>query len=181
MISVIICITGKIATGKSTVSQFFVNRGFEYINVDQLGHRAFEMNLEQIKRTFGTTNRSEIAHIVFKDVEKLKILESIVHPTMMELLKKELKSKNNKNTVIEAAIKRRLGINCCDLTITVLSDEKNIKERLKGRYDEELIDKILQRQSDIEPEGIIVTNNSSTEDLTSKLEEIYSHYILKKD
>ncbi|AMW33120.1 dephospho-CoA kinase [Fervidobacterium islandicum] len=169
----VICVTGKIATGKSTVSQFFAQRGFEYINVDKLGHIAFEMNKENIKQTFGTCDRKEIAKIVFADPQKLKLLESIVHPTMMRLLKDELETRKGKDIVIEAAIKRRLGIDCCDITITVVCDKKVIKERLKERYDEDLIEEILERQSDIEPEGIVIENNSSPEELQAQLEKIY--------
>jgi dephospho-CoA kinase len=177
VVSVIICVTGKIATGKSTVSKFFVNHGFEYINVDHLGHAAFELNLERIENTFGKSDRKEIAKIVFNDSEKLKLLESIVHPTMMELLNENIKKSEGKNIVVEAAIKRRLGIKCCDLTITVVADENIIKERLKGRYDEKLVEEILKRQSDIEPEGIILENNSNLEELLAKLEKIYNEYI----
>lgn len=175
----IICVTGKIATGKSTVSQFFVKKGFDYINVDKLGHLAFEMNKEHINKVFGTCDRKEVAKIVFSDAKKLALLESIVHPTMIELLKNELNSRRGKDIVIEAAIKRRLGIDCCDITITVLSDENVIKERLKGRYEEGLIEKILERQKDIEPEGIIIINNSSIEDLHVQLEKIYEQLIKK--
>ncbi|WP_448378912.1 dephospho-CoA kinase [Fervidobacterium sp.] len=175
----VVCVTGKIATGKSTVSQFFAQKGFEYINVDKLGHIAFEMNKEHINKVFGTCNRKEVAKIVFSDTEKLALLESIVHPTMLELLKIELDSRKGKDIIIEAAIKRRLGIDCCDITITVVCDENVIKERLKGRYEEELIEKILERQKDVEPEGIIVTNNSSIEDLNNQLEKIYEQIIKK--
>jgi len=96
---------------------------------------------------------------------------------MLKLLKNELDARKGKDIVIEAAIKRRLGINCCDITITVVCDENVIKERLKGRYEEELIEKILERQKDIEPEGIIVVNNSSLEDLNNQLEKIYEQII----
>jgi dephospho-CoA kinase len=173
----VVCVTGKIATGKSSVSQFFARKGFDYINVDELGHHAFEINKERIKSVFGTCNRKEVAKIVFSDAGKLALLESIVHPTMLELLKKELDARRGKDIVIEAAIKRRLGIDCCDITITVVSDESAIKKRLKGRYDEELIEKILERQKDIEPEGIIVINNSSLEDLNNQLEKIYEQLV----
>ncbi|MGB9795797.1 dephospho-CoA kinase [Fervidobacterium gondwanense] len=172
-----ICVTGKIATGKSTVSKFFVEKGFEYINVDELGHKAFELNKETIKRTFGTDDRKEVGKIVFASEEKLRQLEQIVHPTMMKLLDERIEKLKGKDIVIEAAIKRRLGIKNCDLTITVTASREIIKERLKERYDEKTIEEILKRQEDVVEEGIVIENNDGIEELLGKLERVYEEYI----
>ncbi|MGQ9856519.1 MAG: dephospho-CoA kinase [Fervidobacterium sp.] len=176
----IICITGKIATGKSTVSKFFVERGFEYINVDELGHIAFEMNKKIIKETFGTDDRKEVGKIVFASEAKLRQLEQIVHPAMLELLNKKVEELKGKDIVIEAAIKRRLGIKNCDLTITVVAGKETIKQRLKGRYDEKIVEEILKRQEDIIEEGIVVENNGKIEELLERLVEIYEEYVSKE-
>ena len=61
----IICVTGKIGTGKSTVSKFFEQKGFHYINMDELGHDAFQKNIEKIRKAFGETDRKKISQIVF--------------------------------------------------------------------------------------------------------------------
>lgn len=169
----IICITGKIGTGKSTVSKFFEQKGFSYINMDEFGHDAFQKNIEKIRRIFGETDRKKISQIVFGDPEKLKLLENITHPTMMEILKETLEKLNGKDVVIEAAIKRRLGIRQCDETITVVSNIETIKRRLKERYSPERIDEILKQQEDIVEEGIIVQNDGTVEQLYARLEEIF--------
>ncbi|MGC8902880.1 MAG: dephospho-CoA kinase [Fervidobacterium sp.] len=169
----IICVTGKIGTGKSTVSRFFENLGFAYINVDKLGHIAFEMNIEKILNAFGTRERKEIVTLVFKDQQKLRMLESIVHPTIRQLLEEELKKHNGKNIVVEAAIRRRLQINCCDVILTVVSSIENIKKRLSGKYPEDLIVEILEKQDDVFEEGIVVENNGTIEELEKQLENIW--------
>jgi len=175
----IICVTGKIGTGKSTVSSFFEKLGFVYINVDKLGHRAFELNKELIKREFGTSDRKEVGKIVFSDSKKLEKLESLVHPTMKMLFNEEIQRFSSKDIIIEAAIKRRLNINCCDFIITVVSDTEIIKERLKDRYTPDLIDEILKRQEDVIEEGIVVRNNGTIEELNEKLRVIWEEYIQK--
>lgn len=169
----IICVTGKIGTGKSTVSLFFKNLGFVYIDVDKLGHKAFELNADLIRNEFGTSDRKEVGKIVFSNSEKLRKLESLVHPTLKELLDKELQKNVGKHIVIEAAIKRRLNINFCDLVITVVADKQVIKERLKGRYTPELVDKILNLQEDILEEGIVIKNNGTYEELVENLRKIW--------
>ena len=169
----IICVTGKIGTGKSTVSKFFEQKGFHYINMDELGHDAFQKNIEKIRKAFGETDRKKISQIVFNAPEKLKLLESITHPTMMEMLSQMLEKLNNEDVVIEAAIKRRLGIRQCDVTITVASSTETIKKRLKERYSPERIDEILEQQKDIVEEGIVIQNDGNIEQLYARLEEIF--------
>ncbi|ABS60728.1 dephospho-CoA kinase [Fervidobacterium nodosum] len=176
----IICVTGKIGTGKSTVSRFFENRGFVHINVDKLGHRAFEEMKEDILNAFGTTDRKKVGEIVFRDKSKLSLLESILHPKMKELLMEEIKKYNGRNIVIEAAIKRRLKINCCDIVITVVSTPNKIKERLRERYSDDLINEILKNQEDIIEEGIIIENIGTIEELETKLNKVWEEYIKDK-
>ncbi|QTA37421.1 dephospho-CoA kinase [Thermosipho ferrireducens] len=172
----VVCITGKIGTGKSTVSSFFEKKGFEYLNMDEIGHHVFSQLKETIKKEFGTLERKEISNIVFNDPEKLKKLEEILHPKMLQIL--NIKTKEEKLYIVEAAIKRRLKIQC-DLTITVIAKKEVIIERLKRKgLTVSTIEKILSAQRDILPEGLIIDNSSSLEKLTEKLECIY-HFIKK--
>lgn len=175
----IVCVTGKIGTGKSTISSFFENLGFVYINVDKLGHKAFEVNKTLIEREFGTSDRKEIGKIVFPDSEKLQKLENFVHPIIKMLLDEEIEKASGKDIVIEAAIKRRLNISCCDFTITVVADTEIIKERLRNRYTADLIDEILKRQEDVIEEGIVLKNNGTVQELNEKLQIIWEEYIKK--
>lgn len=175
----IVCVTGKIGTGKSTVSKFFEKLGFVYINVDKLGHRAFELNKDAIEREFSTSDRKEVGKIVFSDPKKLEKLESLVHPTMKMLLSEEIEKASGKDIIVEVAIKRRLNITCCDFTITVVADTEIVKERLKERYTPELIDEILKRQADVIEEGIVISNNGTVEQLNEKLRVIWEEYIQK--
>lgn len=176
----IVCVTGKIGSGKSSVALFFKSKGFIYINVDELGHKAFEKNIEVIKKEFGTENRKEIGKIVFSDYEKLKKLEKIVHPTLKELINEALRSNKGKDIVIEAAIKRRLNINCCDLTITVVANSEIVKGRLKERYSSELIEEIFKRQEDVIEEGIVIYNNGTYEELEQNLVLLWNSIIKQR-
>jgi len=167
----ILCVSGKIGTGKTTVSKFFKEKGFTYINMDEVGNEVFEKKQHEILNVFGTSNRSEISEIVFNDFEKLKILESILHPEMLKILAE--KTQRNLNYVIEAAIKRRLNLNC-DINLTITSEKKIIFERLIQRgLTVDKIEKILRAQEDIIPEGIVIDNSFSLKILNRKLEYIY--------
>lgn len=89
-----IAITGNIASGKSTVEKIIEELGFKVFDTDKIAHEILESS-EEIKEVFGTTDRSEIAKIVFNDKEKLTILENIIHPQVkekiLEIFSKEFK------------------------------------------------------------------------------------------
>lgn len=172
--NLVICITGKVGTGKSTVASFFKQKGFYYINMDQIGHRALEIKRDLIESIFGTSDRGKLGELVFSSQENLKRLEDIVHPVMLELFERELESALNvtDRIVVEAAILKRLGIKCCDLIITVKSTEDVIKKRLSGKYSPEKVERILSLQRDIDDLGYVLENNGTVEELHTKLLEI---------
>ncbi len=88
-------LTGGIATGKSTVSKMFRDKGAVLLNLDEIAHMVMEPEKpawKAIVRAFGdkillddkTINREELAKIVFRDRARLKELESIVHPAVLD-------------------------------------------------------------------------------------------------
>ena len=70
-----IVLTGGIGTGKSTVASFLKMYGYKIIDADEISKKVFEEKKEEIKKLFNTTDRKEIRKIVFKDKEKLTLLE----------------------------------------------------------------------------------------------------------
>ncbi len=169
----IVCVTGKIGTGKSTVSKFFESKGFKYIDADKVGHVALELLSGEIEKEFGTCDRKRLGQIVFSDPEKLKKLENILHPLMRDIIEKEMQNSQG-NVVVEAAILRRLCIRC-NMIITVTAPESAIIERLKERYTPDRVKQVLSMQEDIIEEGIVIENNGDVEKLYKTLEKIYEN------
>ena len=88
-------LTGGIASGKSTVAKMFQERGAYLIDLDELAHFVEEPDQPAWKAIvdyFGydilnedrTINRVELGLIVFADQKKLSILNSIVHPAVVD-------------------------------------------------------------------------------------------------
>ncbi len=88
-------LTGGIASGKSTVAKMFQERGAYLIDLDELAHFVEEPDQPAWKAIvdyFGydilnedrTINRVELGLIVFADQKKLSILNSIVHPAVLD-------------------------------------------------------------------------------------------------
>lgn len=94
---VIIGLTGGIASGKSTVSNFFREQGVTVLDADQLAREVVAPGrpaLEEIAEAFGTgviapdgsLDRPGLAQIIFSDPEARNKLESITHPRIAEAM-----------------------------------------------------------------------------------------------
>ncbi len=105
------CLTGGIATGKTTVANFFKEKGIYVIDADLIakevvkkGMPAWEMIKEEfgenIFREDGEIDRKKLGETVFSSPEKLQKLNSIVHPFVRERMMKE----------IERAISREIDV-----------------------------------------------------------------------
>jgi dephospho-CoA kinase len=89
-------LTGGIASGKSTVSEYIRTLGFDVIDADVLAREAVKsgtLGHAAIIKEFGTDaisadgelNRRKIGEIVFADKSKLAKLEQIIHPEVRVL------------------------------------------------------------------------------------------------
>lgn len=100
--SLIIGLTGSIATGKSTIAAMFGEFNIPVIDADKVAREVVNPNEAasiEIRKTFGddvfhednTLNRERLGEIIFADEEKRKQLNNIVHPAIRKrmLEKKE--------------------------------------------------------------------------------------------
>ncbi len=90
-------LTGGIGCGKTTVAHMFGELGAKLINADAVGHEVIrkpEPAYEEILESFGKSllgedeeiDRGRLGEIVFADREKLRRLNAIVHPRIIERL-----------------------------------------------------------------------------------------------
>ncbi|MGD1823140.1 MAG: dephospho-CoA kinase [Pleomorphochaeta sp.] len=122
----VIGLTGKACSGKNYVAQIFEDKGFNVIDVDKLGHKALIDKQDKIVKAFGEKilenniiNRKTLGNIVFSSPEKLKLLESIVHP-YIKLLCIDLIKNSEKDIILNAAILQRGKlVELCDNVIFV--------------------------------------------------------------
>jgi dephospho-CoA kinase len=94
-------LTGGIASGKSTVVRMLVEKGAVVIDHDRLAHIAYEPggpSYEAIVAGFGREilapdgkiDRKKLGAIVFRNPERLKDLNGIVHPVVLSGWEKKL-------------------------------------------------------------------------------------------
>lgn len=103
-------LTGGIASGKSTVADLWQSLGAEVIDADELAREVVEpgsLGLSRIVEEFSASvlnadkslSRVALADLVFADVKKRRLLESITHPLIRSLARERL-SKAKSDVVV---------------------------------------------------------------------------------
>lgn len=94
----IIGLTGGIATGKSTVSRYLIEQGYELLDADQLSRQLVEIGqpaLSEIEATFGssflnddgTLNRAKLGQYIFASPKEKEKLDAIMQPKLIAGIK----------------------------------------------------------------------------------------------
>ncbi len=129
-------------------------------------------------------NRKKLGNMVFKDKNKLKTLNSIIHPQLISEIKKILHSKTGK-IVLDAALLFYWGLEKeCNLSI-LLKARKDVKiQRLKQRgIEKSKALAILSQQEDEkdwEKKADIVFDNSNGLEELKKFAETIDRLVLKE-
>ncbi len=182
MIFLNIGITGSIACGKSTVSNYLREKGYTIIDADKLGHIALTSDevKEKLKKSFGLTilenneiSREKLGKLVFGNNENLKVLNSIVHPYIRKIiLQLQEKHRDERLVFLDIALLFEAGFeDLVEKIIVVHVDEKIQLARLMSRNalsKEQAMFRIESQMSskDKSKLGNYVINNSNTKEET---------------
>jgi dephospho-CoA kinase len=104
---ILVAITGSIGCGKTTISDILRHYGFVVHDVDKwvklLYHGKDFLNV--IKKRFpesfeeGYFNKRTLRNIVFNNPDKLKILEGLIHPFLLQKLRKYIRKNKTEGIV----------------------------------------------------------------------------------
>ncbi len=118
----VIGLTGGIGTGKSTVSQILQEKKFPVIDLDTISHEVIKIPkvIEKIVENFGKEvlensgnfenennairiSREKLGKIIFENKEKRLLLNSIMHPEILHVMREQISKykKNNKIIFVE--------------------------------------------------------------------------------
>ncbi|MCF6459651.1 dephospho-CoA kinase [Clostridium sp. Cult3] len=107
----IIGLTGGIATGKTTVTEMLINKGFKVIDADKIARQVVEVGspaYEEIVTYFGesilnedkTIDRKKLGDLIFKDETRRKKLNNIIHPYILETIKNRITEYKKREKII---------------------------------------------------------------------------------
>ena len=182
-------ITGSIACGKSTVSNYLKEKGYTIIDADKLGHVA--LTSEDVKRrlseTFGANilvnneiSREVLGKLVFGNDNNLKKLNNIIHPKIKELILKLQEEHENEDLVfLDIALLYEANfVDLVEKVAVVYVDEDVQLERLMTRNSlskEEAVNRIESQMSPREKASLgdfVINNSYSKEDTFQQIDEI---------
>ena len=132
----VIGLTGVMLSGKSTALAAFAQYGAAVFSADETVAQLYTKPAVQarLKRKFGTPDKNELARIVFKDEQKRKTLEKIIHPLVLKALRRQIKAAPQALAVCEIPLLFEAGWDkYVDMTLAVSADKKTLPARLKER------------------------------------------------
>lgn len=188
-------LTGGIATGKSTASDYLIKHGFVVIDADKIVSKLLSDSevIEQISskislsvvRSDGSLDRKKLGEIVFNDKESLTVLNSIMHPRVRQITRARKKSSfdqghrvvfNDVPLLFENNLEQDYS-----QTVLIYCNESDQLERLmrrNGFTKEEALARITS-QMDIELKkekaDFVISNTSTLDELYEQLDS----YILE--
>lgn len=157
-------ITGGIGSGKSTVCRMLAERGVALYDADSRA-KALMSTSEALRRAlvdnFGAEtfnaeglNRAYLAGRVFNDAEQLRLLNSIVHPAVIEDFEAWAEAQEGNYVVFESAILFEAGLeDRVDVAVAVMAPEALRVERVMardGHSREQVLARIKNQMSDDE-------------------------------
>lgn len=184
-------ITGAIGTGKSEVTRILRARGYPVIDADQVARRLTETSAEireALRRRFGAgifdeqgnLRRRELAQVVFRDPAALRDLNAIVHPGMIEEIRREmgrLASEGRSPIFVEAAVIYEAGMEgLFDVVAVVAADLPEAVRRVtrrNGLSEQEVWDRYRSQiplEEKIRRADYVIWNNGTLRDLEREVE-----------
>lgn len=191
----IIGLTGGIGSGKSAAANFFQNEGISVIDTDQLARKVIEKDTpgySKVVDSFGANildnndsiDRAKLREGVFHDNEKRKILESITHPLVRELMVQKISSSTSPYSIImvplifetnSAKNYDRVLVIDCDVEIQLA--RATIRDENSADLIQKIIDSQCSRSERLSIANDVIPNNHSIEDLQKRSLAMHNFYL----
>ncbi len=184
--SLVIGLTGNIATGKSTVLDYLAQLGAYVIDADKLGHQAMTPDgpaYHAVVAEFGpailnpdkTINRKALGQIVFTNADLLNKLEQIVHPAVFAMTLKLVETAPASVIVLEAVKLLEAGpmfSQCDEVWVVVSKPEVQLRRLIENRGMDEATAR--QRMGMQSPQAAKINQADRVIDNSGTLDELYA-------
>ena len=187
----ILGLTGGIATGKTTATDFFASKGIEIIDADEIS-RSLQLKgaagYSEVVKEFGKDilddaeeiNRSALRKIAFANKTNKEKLEGIMHPLIRTEIMQGFENIKSKWGIYSAPLWSNR--NKFKRTLVINSSPHIQSQRIKARDNssDEVIQKILSEQMSYKERisfaDDLIFNDGSLETFLAKLDFYYKHY-----
>ena len=176
----IIGLTGGIGSGKTTIANYFAEKGIPVYIADDEARKIAESPeiLKSIRALLGDEvfnneklDRVKVSQIVFNDTDKLKLLNEIIHPAVKKHFKNWVLQHSNFDFIVyeTAILFESRSYKQCDIVISVIAPTETRIKRVMIRDSvsrEEVLNRIKNQLSDenlIKKSDFIIDNNKLEE------------------
>jgi dephospho-CoA kinase len=184
----VIGITGGIGSGKSMFCRMISENGYKVINADFVAKELYIRNKNLSKKLVlafgkdilnfkGKIILPKLKEIIFSSKKNFLKVNSIVHPVVIDTIKKDIKKAKEKVIIVEAALIFESKFDkLLDYVITVFSNKKTRIDRImmrdgsKKRDVERVINLQMDDRLKVEKSDFVVVNNKTIEDLYNQAE-----------
>lgn len=184
----IIGITGQTATGKTSLTKAFAQRGYAVFDADETYKHLLDTSVcmqKELLNEFNTLDRKVILSRVIDDKESLERLNAITHKYVAEKIYEFVEENSEKNIVLDVPVPVEKGfIDITDIIIVTVASKKVQLSRLMQRYgiNEEQARKRIKMQksqADYLSIGDIILNTDKTDksDLMTFTDSFENTYI----
>ena len=187
----IVGLTGGIGSGKSAAANFFQNEGITVIDADGLSREVIEEGTpgfasiveyfgSKIIDSDGSINREHLRKEVFDDDKKKKLLESIIHPLVRELMVKKIAASKSPYSIVMVPLifetnsmsnYNRILVIDCDPKIQL--ERAMLRDNNSKAQIQKIMDSQCSREERISIANDIIPNNDTLENL--KIRSIVMH------
>jgi len=190
----VVGITGKIASGKSTVAKLFSEQGYETFSSDEIVHELYEKPAvkTRLEKIFGSEiivhrhiDRKIVGQKVAADSKLKKRLEKLIHPLVKEKLIAKIKNAKGKIVFIEVPLLYEAHFeNLCDYVIAINVSDKIQKRNLKIRHGNDFDLALAINANNAfdaykDKVDFLITNNSDIDSLEKKLAAVLAKLTTK--
>ena len=192
----IVGLTGGIGSGKTTVSQFFLNNNIEVINSDAISREVVQPGtnaLAKIEERFGaeilteskTLNRPRMRSIIFKDDDQKVWLENLLHPLIRDAISLSIAHAKSDYVVLESPLlletdQHKLVDRVLVVDISPKTQLERTLSRDGGSKDtiKSIIDSQLTRSERINRADDVINNEQDIQSVQSEFESIHRNYLV---
>ena len=191
----IVGLTGGIGSGKSAAANFFQNEGITVIDSDGLSREVIEegtpgfMSIvdyfgSKIIDSDGSINRAHLRKEVFDDGKKKKLLESIIHPLVRDLMVKKIAASNSPYSIIMVPLifetnsmsnYNRILVIDCDPKLQL--ERARLRDNNSKAQIQKIMDSQCSREERISIANDIIPNNDSLENLKIRSIAMHKFYL----
>jgi len=192
-------VTGVIGSGKSAVAELMAKKGAKTIDADVIARRVVAPGSQilvqitdefgqDILRKDGTLDRKKLADIVFNDPLKLKMLNKITHPVIIDSIRERIEKQRSslpdkEVVVIDAPLLAETELlSLVNILIVVIANEKICLERLlKKGYSRE--DAMARARAQTSPDVLVkhadyvIENEGTLDELKEKVDELWEKIV----